>query len=350
MRFKRILNGVLVTAIAAAGAADSAQAATTIGSKLESTPDGYLCAHPMGTISCTDANSSLAAPFQASGGFVAPTSGVIVRWRLKFGASPVSSVTGSLRTLRGGMGVNTGELETIPHAMPGTHEFDARLPIQAGDRLGLDLTTTGVDFLTGLIAANSEAGAGDANRWVPPLADGATTSPTDTFSNVEVLLNADIESDADGDGFGDETQDQCSSDATTQGACASAAPPATSSPATPSLDKNAPAIVLSGKSSQKLGSSIVVNASCNEPCSVTGTGDVTTSKAKQSAKFKLKQGSLSLAANVKGKLTLQLSKKQRKKIKRALRRKRKATANVTIVAKDAAGNATTAKRKIKLKR
>ena len=32
-------------------------------------------------------------------------------------------------------------------------------------------------------------------------------------------MNADIEADADKDGFGDETQDQCPTDATTQGPC-----------------------------------------------------------------------------------------------------------------------------------
>ena len=34
-----------------------------------------------------------------------------------------------------------------------------------------------------------------------------------------MLANADIEPDADRDGYGDETQDLCSSDASTQGAC-----------------------------------------------------------------------------------------------------------------------------------
>ena len=33
-------------------------------------------------------------------------------------------------------------------------------------------------------------------------------------------MNADVEPDADGDGFGDETQDQCPSDKATHGACA----------------------------------------------------------------------------------------------------------------------------------
>jgi hypothetical protein len=36
---------------------------------------------------------------------------------------------------------------------------------------------------------------------------------------VEFLVNADVEPDADRDGFGDETQDQCPTNASTQGSC-----------------------------------------------------------------------------------------------------------------------------------
>ena len=38
-------------------------------------------------------------------------------------------------------------------------------------------------------------------------------------ANAELVLNADIEADADKDGYGDETQDQCPTNAATQGPC-----------------------------------------------------------------------------------------------------------------------------------
>ena len=54
---------------------------------------------------------------------------------------------------------------------------------------------------------------------------GDGTSPAGSLAAVDVTgaeppLRATYEADADHDGFGDETQDQCASDATTQGPCA----------------------------------------------------------------------------------------------------------------------------------
>ena len=95
---------------------------------------------------------------------------------------------------------------------------------------------------------------------------------------------------------------------------------------------------------------MVVSVTCNEACSVGGSGSVSTSKPKASKRLSLKQATLALAANTSGKLKLKLSKKSRGKIKRVLRRHGKATATVNVTAKDAAGNATVAKRKIKLRK
>jgi hypothetical protein len=51
--------------------------------------------------------------------------------------------------------------------------------------------------------------------WLPALADGQT-APAFVISSG-VLINADVEPDADRDGFGDETQDRCPADASAQG-------------------------------------------------------------------------------------------------------------------------------------
>jgi hypothetical protein len=48
---------------------------------------------------------------------------------------------------------------------------------------------------------------------------GATQTATGPFPNYRVNVAATIEPDADEDGFGDETQDQCPTDASTQGPC-----------------------------------------------------------------------------------------------------------------------------------
>ncbi len=52
----------------------------------------------------------------------------------------------------------------------------------------------------------------------------APGGPFSSFPNSAYNLSAKLEPDADGDGFGDETQDQCPTDAATQDQCASPPP------------------------------------------------------------------------------------------------------------------------------
>src|SRR5262249_38293584 len=67
----------------------------------------------------------------------------------------------------------------------------------------------------------------DGNKWTylyaPPLVDGQGGRDS-TEVTEELLVQADIEPDADHDGFGDETQDQCPTQASTQGPCDTTAP------------------------------------------------------------------------------------------------------------------------------
>ena len=53
---------------------------------------------------------------------------------------------------------------------------------------------------------------------MPPLIDGQPAR-TGVSTSGELLVNADIEPDADHDGYGNETQDRCPTDATAQGTC-----------------------------------------------------------------------------------------------------------------------------------
>jgi hypothetical protein len=143
--------------------------------------------------------------------FTAPTSGVVVRWRVRD-----SIGTLKLRVLRpAGAGTYTGAGTSAPGALPSgvVTTFDTRLPINAGDFIGVDLVDANSALGTRPLGGGQEAG------FIPPLADGQTRSPEGTNNDVENLYNADIEPDADRDGFGDETQDLCSKDASTQGLC-----------------------------------------------------------------------------------------------------------------------------------
>jgi hypothetical protein len=195
------IAAVLAAAGLALAGAANALAATTIGSNLAGSPNsGIAC--PLG---CTASdNTAVPTLAQAAGGLLAPSDGVVVRWRIKVGAGtgPVA-----LRITRPGnsdtrTGAGTGPVENPPANT--TTTYDVRLPIQAGDAVGLDccLGSTTTNFFTNF-------GSGlTMDRWSPPLQDGA--APTAASSNsFGLLVNADIEADADHDGFGDETQDKC---------------------------------------------------------------------------------------------------------------------------------------------
>jgi hypothetical protein len=184
----------------------------TIGSDLAATADGVGSCSPD---PCTSAHQILPPTSTAAGGVVAPSDGVVVRWRIKVGelAGPLA-----LRITRPGDSATRTGVATGATRSPGANQvsvFDARLPIQAGDALGIDhLDTTAFASTAGAIGA----------FWNPPLANGGPSS-TGLAENLELLVNADIEPDADRDGFGDETQDQCPTDASTQGPCPVTPPP-----------------------------------------------------------------------------------------------------------------------------
>jgi hypothetical protein len=66
--------------------------------------------------------------------------------------------------------------------------------------------------------------AGTSERWAPPL--GATPLAPTSTGNFELLVSGDIETDGDGDGFGDETQDDCPTVAGVEPLGCQAPPPA----------------------------------------------------------------------------------------------------------------------------
>jgi hypothetical protein len=98
--------------------------------------------------------------------------------------------------------ISSSSTREFPDSQMATKTFATRQSIQAGDQIALDVSPPGSNLL---INAPSEATWG---RWQPPLDDGETRPPT-TLLAMESAFNADVEADADEDGFGDETQDEC---------------------------------------------------------------------------------------------------------------------------------------------
>ncbi len=191
----------------------SASAAVTIGSNLAAAPNGGASSCSPGP--CTDAHRTLPAASQAQGGLLATSDGVVVRWRIKV-ADNVSPV--ALRITRPGdsairSGAGTGP--TVTPTANATSTFEVRLPIQFGDTVGIDCCNP--------TALEAFAMTPDASYelWLPRLEDAGPTAPFFSSPNEdsELLVNADIEPDADGDGFGDESQDLCPTDAAKQTDC-----------------------------------------------------------------------------------------------------------------------------------
>jgi hypothetical protein len=187
----------------------SASGAVTFGSDLGDSAESSVAS------GFTTVQRTLNADDQAPGGTTAPSDGVITSWRVKKGPPPLAG-TLALRVVRGDTSVFQSQLTSFP-SPNGIYRTPARVPVQAGDYIGID---TGAELPIG-------AAGGSWSYWGPLLGPTETLAPDAYLDNNQLLLNADLEPDADGDGFGDETQDQCPTDASTQGPCPDTDPPET---------------------------------------------------------------------------------------------------------------------------
>lgn len=107
-------------------------------------------------------------------------------------------------------------------------EFATRLPANGGEAIGVGL------------AAGAQVGGNASGGAVFYEAPASEEFETNLSANYEVLLQVTLEPDADGDGFGDQSQDSCPSQADTQGACPSPPPPPRAAPPPPPPDPLAP--------------------------------------------------------------------------------------------------------------
>jgi hypothetical protein len=98
-------------------------------------------------------------------------------------------------------------------------EVLTRRPIVAGQKLSVDLD----DGTSTILDAYHDASAECAFAGSNPVGTPTTYSIGGCNENLP-LISGTIEADADGDGFGDDTQDQCPTNASTQGPCPTTAP------------------------------------------------------------------------------------------------------------------------------
>jgi hypothetical protein len=163
--------------------------------------------------------TTLAAP-PAALPLTAPVSGVITKVKTNLAIPVPFAVPTLIKVLRPVSGTTyTLIAESTVNANPGTTTADVRMPVLAGDRLGL----RGLPFIfegtpiPGLSAYCDLAGSqlGASMTDVPP---GSNITFTPAVEG-RVPIAAVVEPDADNDGYGDETQDLCPQGATVQTAC-----------------------------------------------------------------------------------------------------------------------------------
>jgi hypothetical protein len=231
---RRVKPALWVAAALCAALPASASGATTIGSDL--VPDPVQAPSGPGAT----APRTVATTFLPRQQFSSPRDGVVVRWRVRSAGTDLGGNPVRLKVIRRAdsgafTGINTSATETVPASLvPTTFAFQTRQAIGYGDLIALDISGPNGNFI---VQTAIQAGLHLA-RWQPmPLLDGQTRTPDNdpSFDYGEHTFNADIEPDVDADGFGDETQDDCPTDPSTQGEC----PPDTDPPET-EITKGAP--------------------------------------------------------------------------------------------------------------
>jgi hypothetical protein len=137
--------------------------------------------------------------------------GVVTAWKVQ-SAPFLEPRTMVLKVIR----EVSSEYEVIAESAPEPvveepHQFPTRIPVPTGVSFGVTSTKSfpSCDAASGDTVAIFTGGA--------PV--GSKAKPFETRTELLLSLAAVVEPDADGDGYGDETQDQCPQSAATQGAC-----------------------------------------------------------------------------------------------------------------------------------
>ena len=212
----------------------------------------------------------------------APTNGVITKWKVNVVPTPTQIPT-ALKVVRvtgGGVFVVAEATVTVTG---GVNSFDARIAIQAGDRLGIYgsseigtlLCLTGGE--SAHIAGFVPGGVGTTNLW------------EEGDAPIRVPISAIVEPDADNDGFGDETQDGCPQSAAVQAIC-----PLISLDASAKAGRNAVTVLVAGSAEGLVGVKGVVKLGKGKKATLTAKaktvvpGKVASFKLKFSSKLKKK--------------------------------------------------------------
>ena len=165
---------------------------------------------------CPGNTTFLQTGVSAGQSYTVPFSGVITSWTFH-DASPIVSGLKLKVGRQAGIGVAiTGEsaasLSRPPNNLNGTF---TRIPVQAGDWIGIYASgTENCSLSTANMADTFRTIPGDQPPNFVPVGYSSA-------SQFRFPVDAAVEHDADGDNYGDESQDFCNTDSATQGPCLS---------------------------------------------------------------------------------------------------------------------------------
>ena len=255
-----------------------------------------------------------------------PSSGVITRWSFSI-ALPIGPETALFETLK--VFRPTGVPQQLlvaaesskERATAGNQSFSTRIPVQAGDLIG---ALAEVPPATGSVFCNT-ANPGDRVAAIAGTAPaGSTVSVVEEIEGIQNPVVVSVEPDADGDGYGDETQDACPQSASTQAAC--------------------PVVKLSSTATVKK-KLVTLALTSTVAADVTVNGKVPLGKGK---KAKLKGGTKAVVPGAFTKFTLRFPAKLVKRLEE-LPPSKKLTLTITSSAPNVAGAPTKKTIKVKLK-
>ncbi|MGA7436211.1 MAG: hypothetical protein WBW44_11455, partial [Solirubrobacterales bacterium] len=128
--------------------------------------------------------------------------------------------------------------------------------------------------------------------------------------------------------------------------------PPTEPPTQPPADTDSPRLTLKAKKRQSSNRRVILKITCSEACSATATAKVVVPKTGRKSKLKtyrFKKKQLGLTANSRSKLVLKLGKRPARAVRQSLRRGKKLKVRIRVSAKDAAGNQSSSRLKLKLR-
>ena len=218
-KLAKTVSVVVIVVTALVAAPPGASAATHVGATFTPGSGNFCLGGPDWEVLQTG---------RASGpSYATPSAGVLTVW--SFQADDMVQTVLTLRVFRPTgtahqyrVIADGSELKTIP-ASSGLHNFPTRIPVNAGDFIGIHATSGECGINTGNPADTYDQNFGTAT------AIGALGNYAFNVTGWIVDISATLEADADNDGFGDESQDQCLGQAGTSNGCPGPLPAAPSS-------------------------------------------------------------------------------------------------------------------------